>query len=46
MVAWKRPESVLALHLNYIPGLYRPWVDEATQPLRPEKIAFKQKAKN
>jgi pimeloyl-ACP methyl ester carboxylesterase len=44
VMAWKHPESVLALHLNYIPGLYRPWVDEATQPLRPEELAFKQRA--
>src|SRR5262245_42309488 len=44
VMAWKHPDSVLALHLNYIPGLYRPWVDEATQPLRPEEIAFKHKA--
>jgi pimeloyl-ACP methyl ester carboxylesterase len=46
VLAWKHPESVLALHLNYIPGSYRPWVDEATQPLRPEEIAFKHKAQN
>jgi pimeloyl-ACP methyl ester carboxylesterase len=43
VMAWKHPESVLALHLNYIPGSYRPWVDEAT-PLRPEEIAFQQEA--
>lgn len=46
VMAWKHPESVLALHLNYIPGSYRPWVDEAAQPLRPEEIAFKHKAQN
>jgi len=43
VMAWKHPESVLALHLNYIPGSYRPWVDEAT-PLGPEEAAFKQRA--
>src|SRR6185295_4900724 len=43
VMAWKHPESVLALHLNYIPGLYRPWVDEATAPLRPEEISFQEK---
>jgi len=43
VMAWKHPESVLALHLNYIPGSYRPWVDEAA-PLRPEETAFKDKA--
>src|SRR5215831_5093910 len=46
VMAWKHPESVLALHLNYIPGSYRPWVDESTHPLRPEEIAFKHKAQN
>jgi len=45
VMAWKQPESVFALHLNYIPGSYRPWVDEAT-PLRPEEIAFKHEAQN
>jgi pimeloyl-ACP methyl ester carboxylesterase len=43
VMAWKHPESVLALHLNYIPGLYRPWVDEATEPLRPEEVAFQER---
>jgi pimeloyl-ACP methyl ester carboxylesterase len=43
-MAWKHPESVIALHLNYVPGAYRPWVDEATQPLRPEEITFAQRA--
>ncbi len=46
VMAWKHPESVLALHLNYIPGSYRPWVDEAAQPLRLEEIAFKDKAQS
>jgi len=45
VMAWKHPECVFALHLNYIPGSYRPWVDEAT-PLRPEEIAFKHEAQN
>jgi pimeloyl-ACP methyl ester carboxylesterase len=44
VMAWKHPESVLALHLNYIPGSYHPWVDEEAQPLRPEEIAFKHTA--
>ena len=43
VMAWKHPESVLALHLNYIPGSYRPWVDEGVS-LYPEEIAFQQKA--
>lgn len=46
VMAWKHPESVMALHLNYIPGSYGPWVDEATEPLRPEEIAFKAGAQN
>jgi pimeloyl-ACP methyl ester carboxylesterase len=46
VMAWKYPESVVALHLNYIPGSYRPWVDETTQPLRPEEIEFKERAQN
>jgi pimeloyl-ACP methyl ester carboxylesterase len=46
VMAWKHPESVLALHLNYIPGSYRPWVDEASEPLRPEEIAFQRQARN
>jgi pimeloyl-ACP methyl ester carboxylesterase len=41
VMAWKHQASLIALHLNYIPGSYRPWVDETTQPLRPEEIAFK-----
>jgi pimeloyl-ACP methyl ester carboxylesterase len=45
VMAWKHPESVIALHLNYIPGAYRPWVDE-TMPLAPEEIAFKQNAQH
>jgi pimeloyl-ACP methyl ester carboxylesterase len=44
VMAWKHPEAILALHLNYIPGSYRPWVDEATQPLRSEEIAFQETA--
>jgi pimeloyl-ACP methyl ester carboxylesterase len=43
-MAWKHPESIMALHLNYVPGAYRPWVDETTQPLRPEEIAFTHRA--
>jgi hypothetical protein len=35
---------VLALHLNYTPGSYTPWVDDAISPLRPEEIAFKHDA--
>jgi pimeloyl-ACP methyl ester carboxylesterase len=46
VMAWKHPESVLALHLNYIPGSYRPWIDEAAHPLHPEEIAFRQKARD
>jgi pimeloyl-ACP methyl ester carboxylesterase len=46
VMAWKHPESVLALHLNYIPGSYHPWVDEAAQPLGAEEIAFKHAAQN
>jgi pimeloyl-ACP methyl ester carboxylesterase len=46
VMAWKQPESVLALHLNYVPGSYRPWVDEATQPLGFQEIAFKHAAQN
>lgn len=42
VLAWKHPESVLALHLNYIPGLYRPWVDAATK-LSPEEVAFQER---
>ena len=45
VMAWKHPESMLALHLNYIPGSYRPWVDEATQPLCPEEIDAYREAK-
>jgi pimeloyl-ACP methyl ester carboxylesterase len=46
VMAWKHSESVIALHLNYIPGSYRPWVDETTHPLCREEIAFKHKAQN
>ena len=41
VMAWKHPEAVLALHLNYIPAR-TVRVDEAT-PLRPEEIAFQHK---
>jgi pimeloyl-ACP methyl ester carboxylesterase len=44
VMAWRHPESVAALHLNYIPGTYRPWVDEAAAPLRPDEIAFQRSA--
>jgi pimeloyl-ACP methyl ester carboxylesterase len=44
VLAWKHPESVIAFHLNYIPGSYRPWLDEATPPLGPEESAFRQQA--
>jgi len=46
VMAWKHPEAVIAFHLNYIPGSYRPWVDEATQPLRAEEIAFRRQAQH
>jgi pimeloyl-ACP methyl ester carboxylesterase len=46
VLAWKYPESVIAFHLNYIPGSYRPWLDEATPPLGPEEIAFRQQAQH
>lgn len=46
VMAWKHPESVLAFHLNYIPGSYRPWIDQAAQPLRPEETAFQHQARN
>ena len=41
VLALRHPESVIALHLNYIPGSYRPWVDEATPALRADETAFK-----
>src|SRR3989454_12295455 len=37
VVAWKHPESVRALHLNYIPGSRRPWVDQPPPPLCPKE---------
>jgi pimeloyl-ACP methyl ester carboxylesterase len=46
VLAWKHPESVIAFHLNYIPGSYRPWLDEATPPLGPEESAFRQQAQH
>jgi pimeloyl-ACP methyl ester carboxylesterase len=44
VMAWKHPQSVIALHLNYIPGSYRPWIDDATRPLSAEEIAFQHEA--
>jgi pimeloyl-ACP methyl ester carboxylesterase len=46
VMAWKHPESVLALHLNYIPGSYRPWVDDTTPPLGSEEIRFQREAQD
>src|SRR5256885_290895 len=46
VMAWKHAASVIALHLNYIPGAYRPWVDDTTHSLSPEEIAFQQNAQN
>jgi pimeloyl-ACP methyl ester carboxylesterase len=46
VMAWKHPESVVALHLNYIPGSYRPWLDEATPPRSAEEIAFEHQARS
>jgi pimeloyl-ACP methyl ester carboxylesterase len=45
-MAFRYPESVMALHLNYIPGSYRPWVDEAAQPLLAEEAAFQRSARD
>lgn len=44
VMAWKHPESVLALHMNYIPGSFRPWIDDSAPPLRAEEIEFTQAA--
>jgi pimeloyl-ACP methyl ester carboxylesterase len=38
------PESLLGVHLNYIPGSFRPGRDENTAPLSGEEIAFLDKA--
>jgi pimeloyl-ACP methyl ester carboxylesterase len=44
VLALRHRESVIALHLNYIPGSYRPWVDEAKPALRADETAFKDEA--
>jgi pimeloyl-ACP methyl ester carboxylesterase len=46
VMSWKHPESVLALHVNYIPGSYRPWIDETNQPLQAEEVAFQEQARH
>ncbi|AZO00842.1 epoxide hydrolase [Mesorhizobium sp. M9A.F.Ca.ET.002.03.1.2] len=38
------PESLLGVHLNYIPGSFRPGRDESTAPLSGEEMAFLDKA--
>jgi pimeloyl-ACP methyl ester carboxylesterase len=43
VMAWKHPDAVRALHLNYIPGSYSPWVDE-TVSLRDEELAYQRSA--
>jgi len=40
VMAWKHPERVHALHLNYIPGSYRPHVDSTQQPMTEEERQF------
>lgn len=43
VLALKYPERVWALHLNYIPGSYSPYL-EPDVPLTPAEIAFEKKA--
>ena len=40
VMAWKHPEAVVALHLNYIPGSYRPWIDATAPPLSRDEVEF------
>ncbi len=39
VLAWKHPDSVQAIHLNYIPGSYLPHVDDAN-PMTAEEKQF------
>jgi len=39
-MALSRPESLTAIHLNYIPGSLRPWLGEGTRPLSPAESRF------
>jgi pimeloyl-ACP methyl ester carboxylesterase len=43
-LARRRPESVAGLHLNYVPGSYRPWVEDPSTLTREEQafLASKQ----
>lgn len=38
------PDDVLGAHLNYIPGSFRPHVDEESQPLTTEESRFLERA--
>lgn len=40
ILAWKHPNSVVAFHLNYIPGSYAPYVADANE-LTPEERQFR-----
>jgi len=40
LLARKYPQRVVALHLNYIPGAYLPFVDEREAPMTEEERAF------
>jgi pimeloyl-ACP methyl ester carboxylesterase len=39
-LALRRPDRVAGLHLNYVPGSYRPHVDEAAEPLTSAEREF------
>ncbi|WP_438390743.1 epoxide hydrolase family protein [Caballeronia sp. DA-9] len=44
-LAFQNPENVAGLHLNYIPGSYRPPLDNGETPLSPEETQFLDTAK-
>src|SRR4029453_16829649 len=39
-IALTQPESLSAIHLNYIPGSLRPWLGEGTRPLSAAETGF------
>lgn len=40
VLAWKHPDRVIGIHLNYIPGSYRPYLDIAESPMTEEERQF------
>lgn len=42
MVGFQHPENVIGIHLNYIPGSYRPYLGPDAPPLTQAELAFQE----